>query len=104
MRILRDYGGREVRLTGERLEHILSHPEMVQLVWAIDEVLAEPERVVRSASDPEAQLYYRFYEETPVGGKFLCVVVKVKSTDTFILTAYLTDAVKKGEEIWPARS
>lgn len=90
MRILRDYGGREVRLTGERLEHILSHPEMVQLV--------------RSASDPEAQLYYRFYEETPVGGKFLCVVVKVKSTDTFILTAYLTDAVKKGEEIWPARS
>lgn len=104
MRILRDYGGREVRLTGERLEHILSHPEMVQLVWRIDEVLAEPERVVQSASDPEAHLYYRFYEGTPVSGKFLCVVVKVKPADAFVLTAYLTDAVKKGEEIWPVRS
>lgn len=35
MRILRDYEGREVRLTDERFAHILEHPEMVGLEVAL---------------------------------------------------------------------
>ena len=38
-----------------------------------------------------------------VGDKYLCVVVKVLPADAFVLTAYLTDKVKKGEQLWPAR-
>jgi hypothetical protein len=36
-----------------------------------------------------------------VGGKHLCVVVKVRQDDAFVVTAYLTDRVKKGTVLWP---
>ena len=104
MRILRDFEGRAVRLTDERLEHILGHPEMQGLESSLEETLKSPETVVQSLSDPEARLYYRHYVGTPVGDKFLCVVVKLGPADAFVVTAYLTDRVKKGEQIWPERS
>lgn len=103
MRILRDFQGREIRFTDERLRHILDHPEMRQMEPAITETLREPEKVIESLSDPEARLYYRFYLGTRVGDKRLCVVVKVKEADAFILTAYLTDTVKKGKLVWPKK-
>ena len=101
MRILYDHQGLPVRLTDERLRHILEHPEMVGLEGAIEETLARPEMVVESLSDPQAQLYYRFYLGTRVGDKYLCVIVKVVGEDRFILTAYLTDTIKRGVRIWP---
>jgi hypothetical protein len=104
LKLLRDYQGTEIRLTDERLEHILEHPEMASLEPEIVETLARPERVVRSRSDEEARLYYRFYPETAVGGKFLCVVVKFRTDDAFVLTAYLTDKIKRGELFWNATS
>lgn len=103
MKILKDFQGREIRLTEERLRHILGHPEMKQMETAITETLERPEKVIESLSDPEAQLYYRFYLGTRVGDKYLCVVVKIKETDAFLLTAYLTDTIKKGELIWPKK-
>jgi len=36
-----------------------------------------------------------------VGDKFLCVAVKVVDNDAFVLTAYLTDTIKKGRQVWP---
>ena len=103
MRLLRDYQGLSIRLTEERLEHILEHPEMVGLEDAIAETLATPELVVQSASDEEVRLHYRFCRDTRVGDKFLCVVVKAGNEDTFVLTAYLTDKPKRGEVLWPAK-
>ena len=70
----------------------------------IAETLSEPERVVQSLSDECARLYYRWYASTPVGEKYLCVVVKFFDEDAFILTAYLTDQIKKGAVIWPKES
>ncbi len=104
MRILKDYQGTAVRLTDERLAHILEHPEMAGLEWAIEETLAHPEYVVQSLSDDQARLYYRFYLGTRVGDKFLCVVVKVDLGDAFVLTAYLTDKPKQGDILWRAKS
>jgi hypothetical protein len=101
MRVIHDYQGVPVRLTDERLAHILGHPEMVGLAGAIEATLAHPERVVESLSDPQARLYYRFYVGTRVGDKYVCVVVKVFGEDAFVLTAYLTDRVKRGVQIWP---
>lgn len=101
MRILHDYQGVPIRLTDERLAHILEHPEMAGLEGAIEETLTHPEKVVESFSDPQARLYYRFYVGTRVGDKYLCVVVKVLGEDAFVLTAYLTDRVKRGVRIWP---
>ena len=104
MRVLRDFEGRTIRLTNERLEHILAHPEMKGLIHVIEQTLAYPQRVVQSLSDADARLYYRFYSETVVKGKYLCVVVKFARDNAFILTAYLTDSIKKGEILWPRKS
>jgi hypothetical protein len=46
MKILRDFQGLEVRLTEERLEHILEHPEMTDREAAIEEALVSPEQVL----------------------------------------------------------
>lgn len=103
MKLLRDFQGLAIRLTDERRAHILDHPEMAPMEAAIEETLLHPERVVQSFSDPQAHLYYRFYFQTIVGGKFLCVVVKTLDSDAFVLTAYLTDRIKKGVQLWPTK-
>ena len=104
MRLLYDFQGLTIRLTDERLAHILEHPEMTEMEPAIEEVLANPEQVVESLSDSQARLYYKFFEDTPVGDKYLCVVVKVKDAEVFVLTAYLTDRIKRGVQLWPNES
>ncbi len=101
MKFLRDFQGLEVRLADERLEHILEHPEMKGSETAIGVTLAYPERVIESLFDPDIRLYYRFYRGTVVGAKHLCVVVKIGGEDAFILTAYLTDSIKRGWRRWP---
>jgi len=101
MRVLYDYEGRAIRLTDERLAHIAEHAEMAAMEASIAETLRAPREVMQSYSDPAAQLYYRSYVGTLVGDKFLCVVVKVVADDAFVLTAYLTDKVKRGIRIWP---
>lgn len=103
MRILQDFEGKPVRLTDERLAHILEHPEMKGMEAAIERTLREPELVLGSASDAGAALHYRFYVGTRVGDKWLCVVVKYREEDAFVLTAYLTDKPKRGEQLWPRK-
>ena len=100
MKTYHDYRGQSIRLTGERRKHILEHPEMKGLLFNIKETLLEPQWVVQSLSDKDANLYYKFYFGTKVGDKYLCVVVKTIKHDAFVLTAYLTDTIKKGEVIW----
>jgi len=103
MRTLSDHRGRTVRLTEERLAHILNHPEMRGLESAVTETLRNPTLVIESRTDPSAELNYRFYLGTRVGDKWLCVVVKYAADDAFVLTAYLTDKHKRGNQIWPIK-
>jgi hypothetical protein len=102
--ILTDYAGRDIRLTDERKEHILEHPEMRGMGAAIGETLAFPETVIRFLSDRSVWLYHRYYRRTVVGDKWLCVVAKMEVTDPFVITAYLTDKVKQGDVIWTAKT
>jgi hypothetical protein len=101
VRLLSDHQGRAIRLTEERRNHILRHPEMVGLDEDIERAVATPDSVVESVSDTETRLYYRYLAQTLVGPKYLCVVVKVLPGDAFVITAYLTDNVKKGRVLWP---
>lgn len=100
MASITDYRGVSIRITAERMVHILEHPELTGMESAIGDTLQKPEQVVRSQSDDNAFLYYRLYRETPVGEKYFCAVVKEGATDFFLLTAYLTDRIKRGEMIW----
>jgi hypothetical protein len=101
MHLYVDYQGIRIRLSEERLAHILEHPEMKDVEPRIQQTLARPERVIESLSDPQARLYYRLYVGTRIGNKHLCVVVKMLEADAFVVTAYLTDKVKKGRQLWP---
>lgn len=103
MRILIDCFGREVRLTDERLAHILERPELEGVESEIQLVLSKPQLVRPSRSDATVQLFYGFYSQTLVGGKWLCVVVKYEHADAFVVTAYLTNKPKAGEDLWPKK-
>ena len=101
MKTLTDYEGRAIRLTDERLAHILEHPEMHGMEGRIEETVKRPEKVFESLGDPQARLYYRHYLGTRVGDKHLCVAVKVADNDAFILTAYLVRQPAGGRQLWP---
>jgi hypothetical protein len=100
MTILSDYANKPVRLTDERLEHFRGRLEKAGMDQFISETLAKPEQVIRSKWDPACVLSYRFYQGTAVGDKWLCVVVKHKGDDAFVLTAYPTDRIKEGAVLW----
>jgi hypothetical protein len=59
--------------------------------------------VLCSQTDDAVRLFYEFYAQTIVGGKWLCVVVKYLGDDAFVVTAYLTDKPKTGENLRPRK-
>lgn len=100
MKIFKDYAARKIRLTDNRLEHILTRAEMEGQEERISETLLAPDRIKKSKHDPVVLLYYRLYDKTPVTRKYLMVAVKVENGGGFILTSFFTDKIKTGETIW----
>ncbi|MDY6839752.1 MAG: hypothetical protein SWH78_17480 [Thermodesulfobacteriota bacterium] len=97
----KDIHNRKLRMSDERREHVeTDHPEMWGQMDRVREALLDPDIVVRSRADLNVELYYRHYENTPVTEKYLCVVVKAGNSDLFVITAYFTDTVKRGEVLW----
>ena len=93
--------GRFVRLTPERRAHIERRKEMLGQLAKIWETLKEPDVVRRSRHDPAVHLYYKRFEATPVSDKYLLVVVKAEVGSPFVITAFFTDTIKAGEQLWP---
>jgi len=84
-----------------REKHIINdHPEMFGQYDKIKDTLTDPLIIVRSKTDQDVELFYSHYHKTPVTEKYLCVVVKGLQDDLFIITAYFTDTIKKGEILW----
>ena len=101
MQLLKDLHNRSIRLTVERRLHLeTAHPEMGDQIPRVAETLAYPDTIVRSRTDETVELFYKHYPSTPVTNKFLCTVVKALHDDSFIITAYYTDSVKRGEVLW----
>lgn len=48
---------------------------MIGMSMEIENVLTRPHTVRRSRSDGTVKLFYEYYAQTFVGGKWLCVVV-----------------------------
>ena len=104
MKWFKDIYNRRIQLTDERQEHIeVDHPEMYEQIDKIQDTLSDPDIIVRSRTDPEIELFYRHYDITPVTEKYLCVVVKVLVGHMFIITAYFTDTIKRGEILWEGK-
>lgn len=64
MKLFKDFEGKAIRLTAERLWHIREHPEMQGLSGKIKEVLAHPLKVVQSLNDAEAVLSFLFLNQS----------------------------------------
>lgn len=76
---------------------------MAKLETALEKTIKNPQFVIQSQTDPEAELSYKFFVGTKVGDKWLCAVVKYSASDAFVVTAYLTDQLKKGRQVWPIK-
>ena len=97
-----DYGGHSVRLTQERLDHLLAgHNDFGKYEDQIPRIIADPDRVVESSWNPSASLYYRAVGVTRRHkAKYLCLVVVKANGDRFVATGFVTDRVKAGRVIW----
>lgn len=101
-----DFQGQAIRLPYERWLHIIDptgrHPYMAAMLSELLETLSTPDIVRRSNSEPaRVRLYYKWFDNIAVGNKWLCVVVEfLVDDDAFIRTAYVTDRLKRGEELW----
>ena len=73
---------------------------MSDQIAKISETLQFPDIIIRSNADYEVELFYRHYKSTPVTEKYMCVAIKAKPNDLFILTAYFTDRIKRGAILW----
>ena len=101
MEIIKDYHNRNIRFTDDRKDHIeQDHPEMLNQYDKIKDTLKSPFMIIRSKTDNDVELFYKKYSRTPVTEKYLCVVIKSRIEDSFIITAYFTDTIKKGEIVW----
>lgn len=87
----------EVELTDERKSHIiLKHPELKTHIKKVSRVLSSPDSIRKSKFDKEALLFYKYFDKIKEG-KYINVTVK-KGERNFILTAYITDRIRAGEE------
>ena len=91
--------GFTVRVTRERwnLLTTVKHPVMLGQEGAVRETLENPEQVRQSRSDAQVLLFYQAAGEK----RWVCAVAKHATKQGFLITAYPTDAIKEGIQIWP---
>jgi len=88
-----------VRVTAAYWDLIVTvkHPVMNGREDAVKLALTAPDEVRVSRSDGDVYLFYK----TERNRRWVCAVAKRLNGDGFLITAYVTDAVKEGEKIWP---
>lgn len=74
----------------------IKHPSIKRFEKDIIQALRNPDQVRKSKQDQKVHLYYK-----NIGKLFVCVVADhdVKVKEGYIITAYLTNRIKEGEEI-----
>ena len=87
-----------VRTTKEYWEIIVSakHPSVKRFEGEVTKTLENPDQIRRSKQDPRVHLYYK-----SIGKLFMCIVADhINSEEGYVITAYLTDRIKEGEQIY----
>lgn len=90
--------GVRIRTTESYWEKITKqkHPRMRGMEEEVRGTLKSPEQIRRSQSDSDVLLYYK-----PHGDYHVCVVVRHENGSGFVITAYMTDTIKEGDQVWP---
>ena len=90
--------GHRVTLTRDRWKEIVQykHPAVGEHVNDVRRCLREPAAIRESGKDSDTHLYYCTVERG-----FMCVVVGGSIPDQrFVITAYFTRELKKGNDLW----
>ena len=89
--------GKVIRTTRSHWELIakLKHPEIDGKENEVKECLSNPSEIRKSSDDSDIYLYYLPYMKY-----YICVVTRHLNGEGFIITAYITDKIKEGENIW----
>ena len=90
--------GYQVSLDRNRWREIVrfKHPALKGHENVLRECLRNPEVVRASAKDPDVHLYYNTADRG-----YICVVVAPGETgERFVVTAYFTREIKKGDALW----
>jgi hypothetical protein len=89
--------GHRVVLTRNRWRQIVrfKHPILAGRESEVRDCILDPDVIRTSVKDSTVHLYYRGSSTN-----YLCVVVGGEEDARFVVTAYLTATVKKGQEIW----
>jgi hypothetical protein len=90
--------GFRVRITENQWSHIseVKHRYMKEKLSVVEFILKEPDMVRQSKTDASVFL---FYTEAHYK-RWLCAVVKRENGTGFLITSYITSAIKLGEPIW----
>lgn len=87
-----------IRTTKDYWEIIttIKHPSIAKYTKQAKDALKDPDQIRRSRQDKRVHLYYK-----NLGKLYICVVAdNINKEEGYIITAYLTDRIKEGEEIY----
>lgn len=89
--------GKRIRISHKHWDLIIQrkHLEVAGREHEVQMALCEAESVRTSQADDSVFLYYKRF-----GRYYLCVVCRHLNGEGFIITSYLTDRLKEGQEIW----
>ena len=90
--------GHQVVMTRDRWREIVrfKHPALAGKDAEVRDCLRDPDVIRESAKDLDVHLYYRL-----AATGYLCVVVGGDDPQArFVITAYFTRNLKKGQELW----
>ncbi|MEZ4525869.1 MAG: hypothetical protein R2941_08120 [Desulfobacterales bacterium] len=90
--------GFRVRITRSYWNLIVTvkHPVMAGRESDVKELLAKPDEIRISRTDPYVYLFYRLEGFS----RWICAVAKRLNGEGVLITAYPADKIKEGERIW----
>ena len=89
--------GFTVRTTDEYWQKLLvKHPDLVDLEELVEAALQLPDEIRESKRDSNVFLFYLQRQEK----RWVVAVARKLNGDGFLITAYQTDAIKEGTQLW----
>src|SRR3990167_3534835 len=88
--------GQIIRLTEERWHHIVErHPEIEGQMAKIQSTIQNPDLIVKNRYNKKERYYHRYFKSLK---NYLIVIVEYEKN--FIITAFISRKIKKGEVLW----
>lgn len=87
-----------VRTTNAYWTRIITtkHPNIAKYEKQVKETLQNPDEIRKSRQDERVHLYYKH-----IGKLHICVVADhIQEGEGYVITTYLTDRIKEGEQIY----